>query len=83
MSANQTPSDAKQEQATKKNINLIEDDDEFEEFSVEDWDEDSVDTEEVAGIFGGWEDDNIEDDFSKQLRVELEKSVQTSMSVSS
>ncbi|KAJ2788005.1 26S proteasome complex subunit SEM1 [Coemansia interrupta] len=83
MSANQTPSDAKPEQATKNNINLIEDDDEFEEFPVEDWDESSVDTEELTNIFQGWEDDNIEDDFSKQLRVELEKSVQTAMSVSS
>uniref|UniRef100_A0A2K6L8L4 26S proteasome complex subunit SEM1 n=2 Tax=Rhinopithecus TaxID=542827 RepID=A0A2K6L8L4_RHIBE len=40
-------------------LGLLEEDDEFEEFPAEDWD--------------NWDDDNVEDDFSNQLRAELEK----------
>ncbi|KAJ1861219.1 26S proteasome complex subunit SEM1 [Coemansia sp. RSA 2703] len=83
MSDNQTANNASSEQTTKNNVNLIEDDDEFEEFVAEDWDESSVDVDELTNVFQGWEDDSVEDDFSKQLRVELEKSVQTSIATSS
>jgi len=52
-------------------LGLLEEDDEFEEFPVE---------EEVSGDEGeanivwedNWDDDTIEDDFSNQLRAELE-----------
>ncbi|KAJ2723624.1 26S proteasome complex subunit [Coemansia sp. Benny D115] len=51
----------------------LEDDDEFEEFEVEDWNEDAEDKEDVSLWDDNWDDDDLEDDFSKQLRVELEK----------
>ncbi|KAI8324909.1 hypothetical protein GQ54DRAFT_308892 [Martensiomyces pterosporus] len=54
----------------------LEEDDEFEEFEVEDWNEDAEDKEDVALWDDNWDDDDLEDDFSKQLRVELEKASQ-------
>lgn len=56
----------------KKDVDLgaIEEDDEFDEFPSEDWDED--DKEPVIFWEEKWDDDNIEDDFSKQLRAVLE-----------
>lgn len=55
---------------------LLEEDDEFEDFPVEDW------TQEDATVPGGtthlweesWDDDDENDDFSKALREELKKS---------
>ncbi|ERF75613.1 26S proteasome complex subunit sem-1 [Endocarpon pusillum Z07020] len=54
---------------------LLEEDDEFEDFPVEDW------TEEESKVPGGnahlweesWDDDDQNEDFSKQLREELKK----------
>lgn len=54
---------------------LLEEDDEFEDFPVEDW------TEEESKVPGGnahlweesWDDDDQDEDFSKQLREELKK----------
>lgn len=55
----------------KKDVDLgVEEDDEFDEFPSEDWDED--DKEPVIFWEEKWDDDNIEDDFSKQLRAVLE-----------
>ncbi|KAJ1902427.1 hypothetical protein LPJ66_000038 [Kickxella alabastrina] len=51
----------------------LEEDDEFEEFDVEDWNEDAEDKEDVTLWDDNWDDDDLEDDFSKQLRVELER----------
>ena len=52
----------------------LEEDDEFEEFPKEEWD----DNEKEPEIFWeeNWDDDNIEDDFSKQLKAVLEQSQQ-------
>ncbi|KAJ1668411.1 hypothetical protein IW140_000239 [Coemansia sp. RSA 1813] len=62
---------------------MLEEDDEFEEFEVEDWNEDAEDKEDVTLWDDNWDDDDLEDDFSKQLRVELEKASQPeAMSVS-
>lgn len=55
---------------------LLEEDDEFEDFPVEDW------TQEDATVPGGtthlweesWDDDDENDDFTKALREELKKS---------
>lgn len=54
----------------------LEEDDEFEDFPVEDWTKD----EEVGSQAGAthlweesWDDDDTSDDFSVQLKAELEK----------
>ena len=53
-------------------LGLLEQDDEFEEFPAEDWA--GLDEDEDAHIWeDNWDDDNVEDDFSNQLRAELEK----------
>jgi len=54
---------------------VLEEDDEFEDFPVEDW------PQEDAEVPGGnthlweesWDDDDTSEDFSKQLKEELEK----------
>eukprot|EP00054_Salpingoeca_dolichothecata_P032028 m.265381 g.265381 ORF g.265381 m.265381 type:complete len:76 (+) comp28964_c0_seq1:44-271(+) len=57
----------------EKKTHLLEEDDEFEEFPKEDWDETEEDKDDVAQWEDNWDDDNLEDDFSNQLRAELEK----------
>ena len=53
-------------------LGLLEEDDKFEEFPAEDWA--GLDEDEDAHIWeDNWDDDNVEDDFSNQLRAELEK----------
>ena len=51
----------------------MEEDDEFEEFPAEDWKAVAEDEKGDEVWEENWEDDNIEDDFSQQLRAELEK----------
>lgn len=54
-------------------LDALEEDDEFEEFETENWpDERDADREEKMWQ-DDWDDDAIEDDFSKQLRAELER----------
>ncbi|CAI9156483.1 unnamed protein product [Rangifer tarandus platyrhynchus] len=51
-------------------LGLLEEDDKFEEFPAEDW----AGLDEDAHVWeDNWDDDNVEDDFSNQLRAELEK----------
>ncbi|KAJ2746588.1 26S proteasome complex subunit SEM1 [Coemansia sp. BCRC 34301] len=65
-------------------MGALEEDDEFEEFDVEAWDNAEEDTEDITLWDDNWDDDDLEDDFSKQLRVELEKVSQPeAMAVSS
>ncbi|NP_001078914.1 26S proteasome complex subunit SEM1 [Xenopus laevis] len=53
-------------------LGLLEEDDEFEEFPTEDWT--GFDEDEDTHVWeDNWDDDNVEDDFSNQLRAELEK----------
>ena len=48
-------------------MGLLEEDDEFEEFPAEDWA--GLDEDEDAHVWeDNWDDDNVEDDFSNQLR---------------
>jgi len=66
-------------------LGVLEEDDEFEEFPVQDWDDSEADlshllsgsntprTAQEAFWEENWDDDDIEDDFSKQLREELHK----------
>jgi len=59
----------------QKPVAALEEDDEFEDFPVEDW------PQEDAEVPGGnthlweesWDDDDTSEDFSKQLKEELEK----------
>ncbi|PAA93164.1 hypothetical protein BOX15_Mlig009011g1 [Macrostomum lignano] len=61
----------------KKDVGMLEDDDEFEEFPTEDWgpaDEEGSDDPDAVNVWeDNWDDDDVEDDFSKQLRAELAK----------
>ncbi|CAM9381944.1 unnamed protein product [Lampetra planeri] len=53
-------------------LGVLEEDDEFEEFPAEDWT--GLDEDEDTHVWeDNWDDDNVEDDFSNQLRAELEK----------
>jgi len=67
-------------------LGVLEEDDEFEEFPVQDWDDSQTDLANLASAgtagsaAGGdklwednWDDDDIEEEFSTQLRAELEK----------
>ncbi|XP_078415911.1 26S proteasome complex subunit SEM1-like [Cetorhinus maximus] len=55
-----------------RHLGLLEEDDEFEEFPAEGWT--GLDEDEDAHVWeDNWDDDNVEDDFSNQLRAELEK----------
>lgn len=65
MASNQKP--------TKQEQSLFEEDDEFEEFPTEDWDETGEDQEDKQLWEDNWDDDNVEDEFSCQLRAELER----------
>jgi len=67
-------------------LGVLEEDDEFEEFAVADWDDSQTNLAHLGGNPPGaakskgdklwednWDDDDIEDDFSVQLRQELTK----------
>ncbi|CAF9930492.1 MAG: hypothetical protein GOMPHAMPRED_005673 [Gomphillus americanus] len=59
----------------EKQAITLEEDDEFEDFPVEDWGPE--DTEVASGSAHlweeSWDDDDTSDDFSKQLKEELDK----------
>jgi len=59
-------------------LGIIEEDDEFEEFEVQDWDAPSKGGNQgvAAGLHANqweadWDDDDLDDEFSVQLRTEL------------
>ncbi|XP_037516666.1 26S proteasome complex subunit SEM1 [Rhipicephalus sanguineus] len=64
---------ADQNTKAKVDLGLLEEDDEFEEFPTEEWTAKAEDSQDVNVWEDNWDDDNIEDDFSQQLRAELEK----------
>ncbi|CAG8552612.1 7640_t:CDS:2 [Ambispora leptoticha] len=53
-------------------LGALEEDDEFEEFAAEDWNE-TEDDKETQLWEDNWDDEDVEDDFSTQLRAELTK----------
>ena len=53
-------------------IDLLEEDDEFEEFPTDDWDIRKEDQTDINVWEDSWDDDNTETDFSNHLRSELE-----------
>ncbi|KAI5998708.1 DSS1/SEM1 family-domain-containing protein [Pisolithus albus] len=77
---------AKQKTDETQHLGVLEEDDEFEEFQVADWDDSETDLAHLGGAAPGvaqsggdklwednWDDDDIEDEFSIQLRNELTK----------
>jgi len=80
-----------QKQESLPNLGVLEEDDEFEEFAVADWNDSETDLAHLAGAQPGaaksggdklwednWDDDDIEDEFSVQLRNELAKAKESS-----
>jgi len=78
--------EAQKPQEDQHHLGVLEEDDEFEEFSVADWDDSETDLAHLGGAAPGaaksggdklwednWDDDDIEDEFSMQLRNELAK----------
>ncbi|KAJ7284561.1 DSS1/SEM1 family-domain-containing protein [Mycena rebaudengoi] len=76
----------KPKEAHQAQLGVLEEDDEFEEFPVADWDNAQTDLAHLGGAAPGaaksggdklwednWDDDDIEDEFSVQLRNELTK----------
>ncbi|KAI0261255.1 DSS1/SEM1 family-domain-containing protein [Gloeopeniophorella convolvens] len=74
------------EEENVPHLGVLEEDDEFEEFAVQDWDDSQTDLAHLGGVAPGaaksegdklwednWDDDDIEEEFSVQLRSELEK----------
>ncbi|TPX43423.1 hypothetical protein SeMB42_g04363 [Synchytrium endobioticum] len=51
----------------------IEEDDEFEDFDREDWPEAEEDHTDVQCWIVNWDDTDVDDDFTRQLRAELSK----------
>ncbi|KAF8430204.1 DSS1/SEM1 family-domain-containing protein [Tirmania nivea] len=71
---NTAAAEAKPEKPTNHGFSL-EEDDEFEDFPVEDWeDTESEQKASKANLWEeSWDDDDTSDDFAEQLRVELKK----------
>jgi 26 proteasome complex subunit DSS1 len=57
----------------KPQLNDWTDDDEFQEFQIQDWTEQDEDHSDAQLWIENWDDDNLDDDFSKQLRQEIAK----------
>ncbi|KAJ3341581.1 hypothetical protein HDU93_004483 [Gonapodya sp. JEL0774] len=54
-------------------LGLTEEDDEFEEFEVEDWTAADEDQDEASMWDDHWDNDDLDDEFTMQLRAELVK----------
>ncbi|XP_030384398.1 probable 26S proteasome complex subunit sem1 [Scaptodrosophila lebanonensis] len=63
--------DTQETNAKSEDLGLLEEDDEFEEFPAEDF-RVGDDEEELNVWEDNWDDDNVEDDFSQQLKAHLE-----------
>ncbi|OEL27065.1 hypothetical protein BAE44_0011916 [Dichanthelium oligosanthes] len=64
---------AKPEVTEEAKMDLLEDDDEFEEFEIDqEWDDKEEGKEALQQWEDDWDDDDVNDDFSLQLREELE-----------
>ena len=63
----------KEEQSLKAKIQVLEEDDYFEDFVEEDWDEKAIKEDiNFKQWQENWEDDEVDDKFENQLRVEIE-----------
>jgi 26 proteasome complex subunit DSS1 len=69
-------STGKDDMATKEkklDITSLEEDDEFEEFPIEEWSQDDLDTEDKRLWEEHWDDDVVETPLIEQLKQELNK----------
>ncbi|KAF9266481.1 hypothetical protein L218DRAFT_1074925 [Marasmius fiardii PR-910] len=81
-------SKTEEKQESRPHLGVLEEDDEFEEFAAADWDDSQTDMGALVGSGqapgaaksgadklweDNWDDDDIEEDFSVQLRQELAK----------
>ncbi|KAJ1510146.1 26S proteasome complex subunit SEM1 [Coelomomyces lativittatus] len=66
-------------------LGILEEDDEFEDFPVEDWDDkdQAQDQEDVHAWDDNWDDDDVNDEFTNQLRVEFKKMQQSGQTLNS
>ncbi|KAJ7593392.1 DSS1/SEM1 family-domain-containing protein [Mycena floridula] len=82
----ETSTKAPENSAKHAHLGVLEEDDEFEEFPVADWDDSKTDLANLGAAAPGaaksggdklwednWDDDDVEHDFSVQLRNELTK----------
>ncbi|RIB20520.1 DSS1/SEM1 family-domain-containing protein [Gigaspora rosea] len=69
----QQQTSAQPQKVSIPHLGALEEDDEFEEFAAEDWNETEED-QETHLWEDNWDDEDVEDDFSKQLRAEITKS---------
>ncbi|KAE9549892.1 hypothetical protein FO519_006897 [Halicephalobus sp. NKZ332] len=68
------PNDPKPSPATAKSTVGLDDDDEFEEFPIDRSHMDGIEEDEKDTIWeDNWEDETVGEDFSTELRAELEK----------
>merc|ERR1712126_229893 len=68
------PKESKQEDKKKdEGLGLLEEDDEFEEFPSDEWSAGEEDPDDINVWEDNWDEDTVEDDFSKQLKAELER----------
>lgn len=74
--SSKTPAPAPSEETNKKTttaIEAIEEDDEFEEFDPAHWAAGEENTEDAQQWMDNWDVDDMDDDFTKNLREELSK----------
>ncbi len=60
------------EEKKKLDLDMLEEDDEFEEFPADDWDIRQEDQTDIQVWEDSWDDDNTESDFARTPRSELE-----------
>ena len=67
------PAKEEKEDLKRKEVEFYEEDDEFEEFVDEDWDESKEDPMDQKLWQDDWDDEDVDDDFCRHLREELNK----------
>ncbi|KAG8458221.1 hypothetical protein KFE25_001513 [Diacronema lutheri] len=63
------------DQKKEEDLDMLEEDDEFEEFEAESWDLTAEDAEDQQLWQDDWDEDDAKNDFTQQLRAELAKPV--------
>eukprot|EP00598_Pedospumella_elongata_P010384 CAMPEP_0184999608 /NCGR_PEP_ID=MMETSP1098-20130426/66002_1 /TAXON_ID=89044 /ORGANISM="Spumella elongata, Strain CCAP 955/1" /LENGTH=72 /DNA_ID=CAMNT_0027526635 /DNA_START=20 /DNA_END=238 /DNA_ORIENTATION=+ len=66
--------EVKKDDLPKSALELLEEDDEFEEFEGSSWEDSAAKAEDNQLFQDDWEDDNTNDDFTQQLRAQIESS---------
>ena len=70
------PQENKPAEKRKPDYEVYEEDDEFEEFAQDNWDAAAEDAEDPKLWQDDWDDDDVDDDFCRHLREELQKPVE-------